>query len=118
MPGPALEESEPSGHRSQATARGSAALRSSTHPGTARDQLDAAALFKRANKTGWRLLDCDKADSGDPTRRLLADVPIAMAADERRRISGRTREGAGSEARSTLSNRQRRCGGDREYASG
>lgn len=25
-----------------------------------RDQLDAASIFKRANKNGWRLLDCDR----------------------------------------------------------
>lgn len=58
-----------------------------------RDQLDAASLFKRANKNGWRLLDCDKADSGDPSQRLLADIRIAMAAEEKRKISERTCEG-------------------------
>lgn len=58
-----------------------------------RDQLDAAALFKRANKNGWRLLDCDRVDSGDPSQRLLADIRIAVAAEERRKISERTREG-------------------------
>ncbi|MCZ4076560.1 recombinase family protein [Rhodococcus sp. H36-A4] len=58
-----------------------------------RDQLDAASLFKRAAKNGWRLLDCDRADSGDPSQRLLADVRIAMAAEEKRRISERTVEG-------------------------
>ncbi|MGW5075967.1 recombinase family protein [Rhodococcus sp. NPDC004095] len=58
-----------------------------------RDQLDAAQLFKRANKNGWRLLDCDRVDSGDPSQRLLADIRIAVAAEERRTISERTREG-------------------------
>lgn len=58
-----------------------------------RDQLDAASIFKRANKNGWRLLDCDRADSGDPSQRLLADIRIAMAAEEKRKISERTREG-------------------------
>lgn len=58
-----------------------------------RDQLDAAALFKRAETHGWRLLDCDRADSGDPSQRLLADVRIAMASEERRKISERTKEG-------------------------
>lgn len=58
-----------------------------------RDQLDAASLFKRANKKGWRLLDCDRADSGDPSQRLLADIRIAMAAEEKRKISERTRDG-------------------------
>ncbi|MGW4479401.1 recombinase family protein [Rhodococcus triatomae] len=58
-----------------------------------RDQYDAASLFKRANKNGWRLLDCDRVDSGDPSQRLLADIRIAVAAEERRKISERTREG-------------------------
>ena len=58
-----------------------------------RDQLDAAELFKRAERNGWRLLDCDRADSGDPSQRLLADIRIAVAAEERRKISQRTREG-------------------------
>ena len=34
-----------------------------------RDQEDAAKLFKRADGYGWRLMDCDKADSGDPSQR-------------------------------------------------
>lgn len=58
-----------------------------------RDQLDAAKLFKRAEQYGWRLMDCDKADSGEPSQRLLADIRIAVAAEERRKISERTREG-------------------------
>ncbi|WP_249783087.1 recombinase family protein [Mycolicibacterium lacusdiani] len=58
-----------------------------------RSQLDAATLYDRAERNGWRLLDCDKADSGDPSQRLLADVRIAMAAEEKRKISERTREG-------------------------
>lgn len=57
-----------------------------------RDQLDAAQLFKRANDYGWRLLDCEGADSGDPSQRLLADVRISVAAEERRKIGVRTRE--------------------------
>ena len=58
-----------------------------------RDQLDAAELFKRAERYGWRLMDCDGADSGEPGQRLVADVRVAVAAEERRRISQRTREG-------------------------
>lgn len=58
-----------------------------------RDQEDAAKLFKRAEKNAWRLMDCDKADSGDPSQRLLADIRIAVAAEERRKISERTKEG-------------------------
>ncbi|WP_245969114.1 recombinase family protein [Williamsia muralis] len=58
-----------------------------------RDQLDAAELYKRAEKRGWRLMDCDNADSSDPSQRLTADIRLAVAAEERRRISLRTREG-------------------------
>ena len=58
-----------------------------------RSQLDAAKLYDRAERNEWRLLDCDKADSGDPSQRLLADIRIAVAAEERRKISERTREG-------------------------
>lgn len=58
-----------------------------------RDQLDAAELFKRAERYGWRLMDCNGADSGDPSQRLVADVRLAVAAEERRKIAERTREG-------------------------
>jgi DNA invertase Pin-like site-specific DNA recombinase len=58
-----------------------------------RDQEDAAKLFKRAERNAWRLMDCNKADSGDPSQRLLADIRIAVAAEERREISERTKEG-------------------------
>jgi DNA invertase Pin-like site-specific DNA recombinase len=58
-----------------------------------RDQEDAAKLFKRAERNAWRLMDCDKADSGDPSQRLLADIRIAVAAEEKRKISERTKEG-------------------------
>ena len=58
-----------------------------------RSQLDAAKLYDRAERNGWRLLDCNKADSGDPSQRLLADIRIAVAAEERRKISERTKEG-------------------------
>lgn len=58
-----------------------------------RDQLDAAQLFKRAEKAKWRILDCDGVDSSDPSQRLTADIRLAMAAEERRRISVRTKEG-------------------------
>lgn len=58
-----------------------------------RDQEDAAKLFKQAERMGWRLMDTDKADSGDPSQRLLADIRLAVAAEERRKISERTREG-------------------------
>jgi DNA invertase Pin-like site-specific DNA recombinase len=57
------------------------------------DQEDAAKLFKRAERNAWRLMDCDRAGSGDPSQRLLEDIPIAVAVEERRKISERTREG-------------------------
>ncbi|MGV9713985.1 recombinase family protein [Gordonia sp. NPDC003424] len=57
-----------------------------------RDQLDAAQLMKRAGDYGWRLLDTEGADSGDPSQRLVADVRLAVAAEERRKIGTRTRE--------------------------
>jgi DNA invertase Pin-like site-specific DNA recombinase len=58
-----------------------------------RSQLDHASLFERAQRNAWRLMDCDGADSGDPSQRLTADVRNAVAAEERRKISERTREG-------------------------
>lgn len=58
-----------------------------------RSQLDHASLFERAQRNAWRLMDCDGADSGDPSQRLTADVRNAVAAEERRKISERTKEG-------------------------
>jgi DNA invertase Pin-like site-specific DNA recombinase len=58
-----------------------------------RSQLDHASLFERAQRHAWRLMDCDGADSGDPSQRLTADVRNAVAAEERRKISERTKEG-------------------------
>lgn len=58
-----------------------------------RDQLDGAKLYQRAEQNGWQLLDCDGADSGDPNQRLVADVRIAVAAEEKRKIKARTKEG-------------------------
>jgi DNA invertase Pin-like site-specific DNA recombinase len=57
-----------------------------------RDQLDAAQLMKRAEHYGWRLMDCEGADSGDPSQRLTADIRLSVAAEERRKIGTRTRE--------------------------
>jgi len=57
-----------------------------------RDQLDAAQLMKRAERYGWRLMDCEGADSGEPSQRFAADIRLAMAAEERRKIGTRTRE--------------------------
>jgi DNA invertase Pin-like site-specific DNA recombinase len=58
-----------------------------------RDQLDAAALAKRANANGWTLLDTQGANSSDASQRLLFDIRVAMAAEEKRKISERTKEG-------------------------
>lgn len=58
-----------------------------------RDRLDAAQLQKRAEDFGWRLLDCDGADSADTSTGLTADVRMAVAVEERRKISQRTKEG-------------------------
>ena len=58
-----------------------------------RDQLDAASIAKRANMNGWTLLDCNGANSSDASQRLLFDIRVAMAAEERRKISERTKEG-------------------------
>lgn len=58
-----------------------------------RDQLDAAQLYKHADENGWLLMDCEGADSGDPSQRLTADIRLAVGAEERRRISVRTKEG-------------------------
>ncbi|SRX95099.1 putative resolvase [Ilumatobacter coccineus YM16-304] [Mycobacterium shimoidei] len=58
-----------------------------------RDQLDGAKLYKRAEQNGWRLMDCEGADSGEANQRLVADVRIAVAAEEKRKVSARTKEG-------------------------
>ncbi len=48
--------------------------------------------MKRAERYGWRLMDCEGADSGEPSQRFAADILLAMAAEERRKIGTRTRE--------------------------
>lgn len=58
-----------------------------------RDQLDAASIAKRANMNGWTLLDTQGANSSDASQRLLFDIRVAMAAEEKRKISERTKEG-------------------------
>ena len=58
-----------------------------------RDQLDAAAIAQRANVNGWTLLDTQGANSSDASQRLLFDIRVAMAAEEKRKISERTKEG-------------------------
>ncbi|WP_329955261.1 recombinase family protein [Rhodococcoides fascians] len=58
-----------------------------------RDQLDAASIAKRANTNGWTLLDTQGANSSDASQRLLFDIRVAMAAEEKRKISERTKEG-------------------------
>jgi DNA invertase Pin-like site-specific DNA recombinase len=58
-----------------------------------RDELDAASIAKRANTNGWTLLGCNGAKSSDASQRLLFDIRVAMAAEEKRKISERTKEG-------------------------
>jgi DNA invertase Pin-like site-specific DNA recombinase len=58
-----------------------------------RGQRDGADLLDRAITKGWRLLDCERTDTADPTKRFEADIRIAMAAEERRRIGQRTKDG-------------------------
>ena len=58
-----------------------------------RDRLDAAKLMKRAEDYGWRLLDCDGADSSDSAQRFKVNVTLDMAEEERRKIGVRTKEG-------------------------
>lgn len=58
-----------------------------------RSQLDFAELVKRAGDYGWRLLDCEGGDSSDPNQRIVMDVKNSVAAEEKRRISLRTKEG-------------------------
>lgn len=58
-----------------------------------RSTLDGAVLLDQARRNGWRLLSCDGIDSDDEQQALLTDIRIAVAAEERRKISERTREG-------------------------
>ena len=54
-----------------------------------RSTLDGAQLLA----SGWRVLGTDGTDSADPEQEFLVNVRLAMAQEERRKISRRTREG-------------------------
>lgn len=58
-----------------------------------RSTLDGAQLVGRAAERGWRLVGTDGVDSADPEQEFLVNVRLAMAQEERRKISRRTREG-------------------------
>lgn len=58
-----------------------------------RSTLDGAALAGRAAANGWRIIGTDGIDTADPEQEFLVNVRLAMAQEERRKISRRTREG-------------------------
>lgn len=58
-----------------------------------RSMIDAATLLDRSRARGWSILTTDGKDSGDEGQMLMTDVEMAFAAEERRRISRRTKEG-------------------------
>lgn len=58
-----------------------------------RSTLDGAVLLDQARRREWRLLSVDGIDSSNEQQALLTDIRIAVAAEERRKISERTREG-------------------------
>lgn len=55
--------------------------------------LDGAALIEAAAASGVRLISCDGYDSADEETQLTANIKVAVAQEERRLISRRTREG-------------------------
>lgn len=58
-----------------------------------RSMLDAQHLLQRSRERGWAILTVDGKDSSDRGQMLMTDVEMAFAAEERRRIADRTREG-------------------------
>lgn len=58
-----------------------------------RSTLDGAVLLDQARRKGWRLLSVDGIDSDNEQQALLTDIRIAVAAEERRKISERTKAG-------------------------
>lgn len=58
-----------------------------------RSVLDGAALIEAAASSGVRLISCDGYDSADEETQLTANIKVAVAQEERRLISRRTREG-------------------------
>jgi DNA invertase Pin-like site-specific DNA recombinase len=58
-----------------------------------RSVLDGAALIEASQASGVRLISCDGYDSADEETQLTANIKVAVAQEERRLISRRTREG-------------------------
>lgn len=58
-----------------------------------RSTLDAQQLLERSRKAGWAMLTTDGKNSLDESQAFMTDIEFAFAAEERRRISRRTREG-------------------------
>lgn len=54
---------------------------------------DAATLLSRARSLGWALRDLTGLDTSDEEQEFMINVRIAMAQEERRKLSRRTREG-------------------------
>jgi len=58
-----------------------------------RGTLDGAQLLERSRKAGWPILTTDGRNSLVRSEMFMTDVEIAYAAEERRKIGDRTREG-------------------------
>lgn len=58
-----------------------------------RSSLDGAELIERSRKGGWPILDVDGKNSLNDTQAFMTDIELAVAAEERRKISRRTKEG-------------------------
>lgn len=74
-----------------------------------RSTLDGAQLLDAARRKGWRLLSVDGTDTADAGQALLTDIRIAVAQEERRKISERTKAGlAAAKAKGVHVGRPRR----------
>ncbi len=58
-----------------------------------RSSLDGAELIERSRKGGWPILDIDGKNSLNDSQAFMTDIELAVAAEERRKISRRTKEG-------------------------
>lgn len=58
-----------------------------------RSTLDGAELIERSRKGGWPILTTEGKNSLDDSQALMTDIELAVAAEERRKISRRTKEG-------------------------
>lgn len=64
-----------------------------------RDTVDGGTLMRTARDQGWRVLSLDGVDSSDDSQQFLNDIRLAIAADERRKISERTKAALASKRR-------------------